>query len=69
MKSFVFKTGDEAWASINKMFIEQDEKLIHDVKEVVSQIEKIEQKIEENKNILESGKMRKQEVLKKYLQF
>ena len=27
MKSFVFKTGDEAWASINKMFIEQDEKL------------------------------------------
>ena len=27
MKSFVFKTGDEAWASINKMFIEQDERL------------------------------------------
>ena len=27
MKSFVFKTGDEACASINKMFIEQDEKL------------------------------------------
>lgn len=27
MKSFVFKTGDEAWASINKIFIEQDEKL------------------------------------------
>ena len=27
MKSFVFKTGDGAWASINKMFIEQDEKL------------------------------------------
>lgn len=27
MKSFVFKTGDETWASINKMFIEQDEKL------------------------------------------
>ena len=26
MKSFVFKTGDEAWVSINKMFIEQDEK-------------------------------------------
>lgn len=27
MKSFVFKTGDGAWANINKMFIEQDEKL------------------------------------------
>lgn len=27
MKSFIFKTGDEAWSKINRMFIEQDEKL------------------------------------------
>jgi hypothetical protein len=27
MKSFTFKTGDEAWVSINKLFIEQDENL------------------------------------------
>lgn len=25
MRSFVFKTGDEAWSKINRMFIEQDE--------------------------------------------
>ncbi len=36
-------------------------------KEIVSQIEKIEQKIEKNKMILETGKDRKKEVLKKYL--
>lgn len=27
MKSFIFKTGDEAWAKINRMFIDQDEEL------------------------------------------
>ena len=27
MKSFSFKTGDEAWEKLNKMFIEQDDKL------------------------------------------
>ena len=27
MKSFTFKTGDEAWVSINKLFIEQNENL------------------------------------------